>query len=125
MVGWFAVPSCPIATGVPGALLTIRTATAPASCALRIFVEKVQEPREINAIIPGRLPAGSVEQPRPRLLPSNTTPNGAVRSAVTVAKLPASAPNVLPPTMTGEPMKCPTELAPAVRARAADPGDSM
>jgi len=38
-VGWFAVPSLAIATGSPAALFWTSTATAPALCAFRIFVE--------------------------------------------------------------------------------------
>ena len=44
------------AVGSPATLLTTMAATAPASCALRIFSEKVQAPREIRAIDPVRLP---------------------------------------------------------------------
>ena len=62
IVGWFGVPSCPIAVGAPGTLLTISAATAPASCAFRILVENVHVPREITAILPVRLPGGRAEQ---------------------------------------------------------------
>src|SRR5207245_5991671 len=35
IVGWFGVPSCPIAVGSPPTLFTTTTPTAPALCALR------------------------------------------------------------------------------------------
>src|SRR5919202_299865 len=123
-VGWSGVPSPAIATGSPWTLLATSTATAPAVCALRIFVEKVHVPREISAILPVRLPAGRAAQARLSELPESTTPSGAVRSAETVAKSPEAAPNVAPPTTTGAPIKCGAVLAPAVSARAAEPGDS-
>ena len=82
------------------------TATAPAFCALRIFVEKVHVPREISAMSPVRLPAASAEHAvlRPLVVPA-TTASGAVRSADTVLKSPLAAPYVVPPTVTGVPMK--------------------
>jgi hypothetical protein len=52
IVGWSAVPSDPIAVGSPATLLTTRTPTAPAVCAFLIFVENVQTPRSISAILP-------------------------------------------------------------------------
>src|SRR2546427_8655046 len=52
IVGWFAVPSCAIEIGGPPTLLRMTTPTAPAFCALRIFVENEQVPREISAIAP-------------------------------------------------------------------------
>ena len=104
-----------------------RAAKAPAACALRILVENVHVPRAISAIMPVRLFAGKAEHAvlSPFTPPPETTPSGAVRSALTVAKSPAAAPYVFPPTVTGAPMKCPTVEAPAVSARAADPGDSI
>src|SRR5947207_2581917 len=105
-------------------LLTTSTATAPAFCALRILEEKEQIPREINAILPVSEAPGSAVQAVLRAVPEVTTPSGAVRSVFTVAKSPARAANVRVPIFTGVPMKCGTVLAPAVRARAAEPGDS-
>src|SRR5882724_2630324 len=94
-----------MAIGSPATLFTITTAIAPASCAARIFVEKLHVPREINAIFPARLPAGRAAQARPRPpVLFETTTNGAVKSLVTTAKSPLAAP--------------------AVSARAAEPGDS-
>src|ERR687897_2340855 len=97
IVGWFGRPSEAIAVGSPATLLTTSTATAPAFCAFRIFTEKVQTPREIRAISPVRLPAGSAVQAV--LSPvavfvgaSVTTSSGAVRFAVTVLNSPAAAP---------------------------------
>src|SRR5213592_3782718 len=52
IVGWFAVPSWAIEIGGPPTLLRMTTPTAPAFCALRIFVENVQVPRGISAIAP-------------------------------------------------------------------------
>ena len=54
-----------------------------------------------------------------------TTASGAVRSLVTVAKSPATPAAVMPPTVIGVAMKWPTVAAPAVSARAAEPGDSI
>ena len=88
MVGWAAVPSCPIAVASPATLFTTTTPTAPAVCALRIFVENVQAPREINAILPVRLPAGSAEQAVLSAPLLSTTPSGAVRFDETLAKAP-------------------------------------
>src|SRR5712671_2154209 len=125
MVGWFGVPSWPIAVGVPPTLLTTRTARAPAFCAFRILVENVHVPRERSAILPVSEPLASAEHAVPREVPESTAPSGAVRSAVTVAKSPDAAPmEGLPLTVTGVPTKCGTVLAPAASARAADPGDS-
>src|SRR5690348_8016565 len=126
MVGWFAVPSCPIAIGVPPTLLTTTTATAPAFCALRILVEKVHVPREMSPILPVSEPAASAEHAVLSEVPESTTPSGAVRSAVTVAKSPEAAPKDdggVVASVTGVPTKCGTVLAPAASARAADPGD--
>src|SRR5919106_6941025 len=47
-------PSCAIAVGSPATLFTISTPTAPAAWAFRTFVENVQTPRSINAILPVR-----------------------------------------------------------------------
>src|SRR5512134_707854 len=113
----------------PATLLATSTATAPAFCALRIFVEKVQTPREINAILPVKTVASgahAVLSPVAAFVGASVTaPNGAVRSLSTVAKSPATPAAVTPPTVIGVPMKCPTDAAPAVKARAADPGDSI
>src|SRR6266446_4003340 len=125
MVGWLAVPSMPIAVGVPPTLLTTRTAAAPAFCAFRILVENVHVPRETRAILPVSEEAASALQARLSEVPESTTPSGAVSSVVTVAKSPEAAPmEGFPVTVTGVPTKCGTVLAPAPRARAADPGDS-
>src|SRR5215210_6338813 len=116
-VGWFGVPSVPIATGSPFALFTTRTASAPAFCAFRIFAENVQVPREMSAIVvPGVVMAGRAEQAWLRLVPDLITTNVPVRFSFTVGKSPAAAPYVFPPTVTGEPMKWPTVDAPAVNA---------
>src|SRR5215213_185761 len=124
MVGWFGVPSWAIAVGSPATLLTTTTATAPAACALLIFMENVQAPRERTAIIPARLLAGSELQavPSPPTEPV-TTPRGAVRSALTVVKSPDANPIVVALKLNGAPTKCGTVDAPAVNARAAEPGD--
>src|SRR6266540_3271749 len=112
-VGRLAVPSCAIAVGSPATLFTTRTATAPAFWALRIFVENVHVPREMSAIFPVRLPAASAEQAVLSVpvaeVPPRTTPNGAVRSAETVAKSPAAAPG-------DSTVKCPGPLLPAATA---------
>src|SRR6185503_309452 len=116
-----------MATGSPATLFATRTAIAPAATAFRILTVKAHVPRETSAILPARLPAGSAEQamPRPPTVGALvTTPSGAVRSSLTVAKSPAAAPTVLAPLVTGAPTKCGTVLAPAVSARAAEPGDS-
>src|SRR6266478_8294743 len=99
-VGWLGVPSVPIAVGSPATLLTISTATAPAFCALRILVEKVQVPREMSAIFPLSDPAASAVQAMLRAVPEVTTPKGAVRSAVILAKSPDAAPNTRLPIVT-------------------------
>src|SRR4051794_18114917 len=75
MVGWFAVPSVPIALGPPATLLTTRAATAPASCALRILTEKAHVPRETTAIRPVSEPAASGLQARSS--PETPLPAGA------------------------------------------------
>ncbi len=126
MVGWLGVPSVAIAVGSPATLFTTTTATAPASCALRILIEKVQVPLDSTAMFPLRLPAGKALQalPSPPIVPV-TTPRGAVKSASTVAKSPEARPIVVAPKVNGAPTKCGTEDAPAVSARAADPGDSI
>src|SRR2546427_10978857 len=64
IVGWFAVPSCPIAVGSPATLLTTTTPAAPALCALRILVENVQVPRSLTTIFPVGVPAGTGVQAR-------------------------------------------------------------
>src|SRR5215471_18952102 len=127
MVGWFGVLSWPIAIGSPNTLFPTTTATAPASCALRILVENVHAPRVTSAIAPLRLPAGNAAHAvlRPFTPAPKTTASGIVRSEATVAKPPIAPANVGPPNgVMGAPMKCPTVAAPAVSARAADPGDS-
>src|SRR6266478_7456603 len=100
-VGWLVVPSVPIAVGSPATLLTTSTATAPASCALRILVENVQVPREMSAIFPVSDPAGNAAQAKLRAVPEVTTPKGAVRSIFTGAKsADDAAPKTPPPTVT-------------------------
>src|SRR3954447_22610928 len=123
-VGWYGVPSWPIAVASPAALFTTIVATAPAVSALRIFCENVHEPREISAILPARLPAGRAEHAWLRAVPSSTTPSGAARVADTVAKSPATPGYAFPPTLIGAATKGPTVKAPAVSARSAEPGDS-
>ena len=59
-VGSFGIPPRPIAVASPPLLFTTRTATAPASCAFRIFSENVQTPREMSAILSVRLPAAGL-----------------------------------------------------------------
>src|SRR5215831_21256165 len=112
--------------GSPARVLAMRTAAAPAASALRSLAENVQLPRVIKAIIPVRLFAGSAEQAvfNPFVVPVSTA-SGAVRSAVTDGNSPITAPYVFPWLVTVAPTKCGTELAPAVRARAAAPGDSI
>ena len=46
----------------PATLLYSTTAVAPASCALRDLIAKVQPPRRTSATKPARLPAGKAEQ---------------------------------------------------------------
>src|SRR6266436_487424 len=104
-VGWLGVPSVPIAVGSPATLLTISTATAPASCALRILVEKVQVPREMSAIFPLSGPVSAVQAVLRDPLEASTTPRGGVRSAFTVAKSLDAAPMIRPPIVTGAPTK--------------------
>src|SRR5258708_5150711 len=115
-----------MAVGAPATLLPITTATAPAACALRIFTEKAQTPRGSRAILPVSEPAGrSVEGQalfRPLMPLPATTARETVRSDETVGKLPATAPNVWPPTVTGVISAWPTVAAPAVSARSARPG---
>ena len=112
MVGWSGVSSEAVATGSPATLLTTSTAMAPAACALRIFVEKEQVPRETSAISPDRLPGASAEQAvlRPvvgSVAPSVRTASGAVKSSVTVANSPDAAPKRPPSAVvTGAPTKC-------------------
>src|SRR5438128_7649826 len=55
MVGCAGVPSCPIAVGSPSWLLITKTPVAPAVWAFLIFVENVQVPRWIKAILPEKL----------------------------------------------------------------------
>ena len=57
IVGWFGVPSWPIAVASPATLFTTSVAMAPAVSALRILTEKVQVPREISAIFAGEAAA--------------------------------------------------------------------
>src|SRR3989449_11768212 len=54
IVGWFSVPSCPIAVGSPATLFTTTAPTAPALCAFRIFVENVQVPRSSTTMLPAK-----------------------------------------------------------------------
>ena len=95
-VGSFGMPPRAIAAASPPTLFTTSTATAPASCAFRIFSENVQTPREISAISPTRLPAAGLFALHAVLSPLGvpvpvTTPNDAVRSAATVGNSPATA----------------------------------
>src|SRR5688572_1985294 len=128
MVGWFGVPSVPIALGSPTMLFATSVATAPADCTLRILTEKAQTPRETRAIFPTSEFAGSAAQASPSTPAAPvTTPKGAVRFVLTTAKSPTAAPYgvAAPSVVTTAPTKWGTELAPAVKARTADPGDSI
>src|ERR687885_327881 len=107
--------------GSPATLLTTMTAAAPAFCALRILDENVQLPRLTRAILPVSDPAGSALHARLSDVPERTAWSSAVKFDETTAKAPVAAPTVLPPAVTGAPTKWFTVLAPAVRARAADP----
>src|SRR5581483_7173304 len=99
MVGWLGVPSWPIAIGSPATLFETTTASAPAFCALRILVEKVQAPRAIKAIWPVRLPPGRAEQAvfKPLMPVPLTAARFAVRSLETVAKPPEAPATVSAP----------------------------
>src|SRR4029450_6302370 len=103
--------------------------TAPAFCALRILVENVQTPRDSSAIMPVRfveIGSHAMLSPVGAFVGAPVkTASGAVRSLVTVAKSPVTPAAVMPSTVIGVAMMCPTVEAPAVSARAAEPGDSI
>lgn len=93
---------------------------------MRIFSENVQPPRETSAMAPVREPAagGAVLHAVDSAVPARTAFKGAASGAAGTGKSPAAVANVVPPVVSEIPRKCPTEAAPADRARSAEPGDS-
>src|SRR5216684_769169 len=108
IVGWFAVPSCAIAVGSPATLFTTTAPTAPALCALRIFVENVQVPRSSTTMLPAK--GVPVTATQALVAPAESAglfqfARGAVTAGLKLPKSPTAAPNVVAATMIGTPKK--------------------
>ena len=108
IVGWFAVPSCPIAIGSPATLFTTTTPAAPALCAFRIFVENVQVPRSSTTMLPAK--GVPVTAAQALVAPAESAgllqfASGAVTAGLKLLKSPTAAANVVAATMIGIPKK--------------------
>src|SRR6266545_1487516 len=104
IVGWFAVPSCPIAIGSPATLFTTTAPAAPALCAFRIFVENVQVPRSITTMLPAK--GAPVTAAQALVAPAGSAgllqfASGAVTAGLKLPKSPTAALNVVAATMIG------------------------
>src|SRR5207245_235951 len=108
IVGWFGVPSCPIAVGSPPTLFTTTTPAAPALCAFRIFVENVQVPRSSTTMLPAK--GVPVTAAQALVAPAESAgllqfASGAVTAGLKLPKSPTAAPNVVAATVTRIPKK--------------------
>src|SRR5712691_1581403 len=108
IVGWFGVPSFPIAVGSPATLFTTTTPTAPALCAFRIFVENVQAPRSSTTMLPAK--GVPVTAAQALVAPAESAgllqfASGAATAGLKLPKSPTAAPKVVEATVSKIPKK--------------------
>src|SRR6266851_542993 len=88
--------------GSPATLFTTTAPTAPALCALRIFVENVQVPRSSTTMLPAK--GVPVTATQALVAPAESAgllqfASGAVTAGLKLPKAPTAAPNVVAATM--------------------------
>ena len=107
----------------PGRSFTMSTPRAPASSAWDTFVPNGHPPRPIRAMRPSSSGMTRASQARPRSSPLQTTPSSASSGPSGRGKSPGTAATPRSPAWTGTNIPWPSDVAPAVSARLADPGE--